>query len=137
MSERGATVLAGRRSRGISAPPRRSRDNGYSSRPRSSSVEATVRDGGEHQRSFIKAIDKGFGKAWSPWHGQDGDFFEEKTSSEVIRLYHNVQPFGQGRQGYRLRFDGMGFVKVPGAQVSAKEKFFPRGKAFCKAKSSD
>jgi hypothetical protein len=31
----------------------------------------------------------------------------------------------------------MGFVKLPGAQVSVKEKFFPRGKAFCKAKSSD
>jgi hypothetical protein len=58
----------------------------------------------------------------------------------ITRLYHNVQcvqPFGQGRQGYRLSFDGMGFIKVPGAQVSVKEKFFPRVKAFCRVKSSD
>jgi hypothetical protein len=38
-------------------------------------------------------------KAWAPWHGQDGDFFEEKASSKITRLYHDVQPFGQGRHG--------------------------------------
>jgi hypothetical protein len=37
----------------------------------------------------------------------------------------------------RLRFDGMGFVEVPGAQASVKEKFFLHGKAFYKANSSD
>jgi hypothetical protein len=26
-------------------------------------------------------------------------FFEEKASSKIARLYHNVQPFGQGRHG--------------------------------------
>jgi hypothetical protein len=30
----------------------------------------------------------------------------------------------------RLVSDGIGFVKVPEAQVPVKEKFFPRGKAF-------
>jgi hypothetical protein len=35
-----------------SAAPRRSHDNGCPSRPRNSSAEATVRDGGDHQRSF-------------------------------------------------------------------------------------
>jgi hypothetical protein len=27
-------------------------------------------------------------KAWAPWHGQDGDFFEEEASSKITRLYH-------------------------------------------------
>jgi hypothetical protein len=43
----------------------------------------------------------------------------------------------QGRQGYRLSYDGIGFVKVSEAQVSVKEKFFQGGKASYKAKSSD
>jgi hypothetical protein len=33
--------------------------------------------------------------------------------------------------------DGIGFVKVPEAQVSVKEKFFQRGKASYKVKYSD
>jgi hypothetical protein len=77
-------------------------------------------------------------KAWAPWHGQDGDFFEEKAPSKITGLYHNVQPFGQGRYGQPINIcDGIGFVKVSEAQVSVKEKFFLRGKASYKAKSSD
>jgi hypothetical protein len=54
-------------------------------------------------RDALKAIDKGFGRAcWAPWHGQDGDFFEEEASSKITRLYHNVQPFGQGRHGHLI-----------------------------------
>jgi hypothetical protein len=37
--------------------------------------------------------------AWAPWHGQEGDFSEEEASAKIARLYHNVQPFGQGRHG--------------------------------------
>ena len=78
-------------------------------------------------------------KAWAPWHGQDGDFFEEEASSKITRLYHNVQPFGQPRVGTasRLVSDGIGFVRVSEAQVSVKEKFFLRAKAPYKVKSSD
>jgi hypothetical protein len=60
-------------------------------------------------------------KAWAPWHGQDGDFFEEETPSGITRLYHNVQPFGQGRRHgqpinqYPMASLGMGLVKVPEA----------------------
>jgi hypothetical protein len=39
-------------------------------------------------------------------------FFEEKVSFGITRLYQNVQPSDQGRQGYRLSYDGIGFVKV-------------------------
>jgi hypothetical protein len=55
----------------------------------------------------------------------------------MTRLYHNAQPSNQGRQGYQLSPDGIGFVKVSEAQVSVKEKFFLRRKASYKAKSSD
>jgi hypothetical protein len=61
------------------------------------------------------------------WHaGQDGDFFEEEASSKTLRLYHNAQPL-LARVGTASRLilsDGIGFVKVSGAQVSVKEKFF-------------
>jgi hypothetical protein len=56
-------------------------------------------------------------------------FCEGAASFGITRPYHNVQPSGQGQQGYRLSSDGMGLVKVPEAQVSVKEKFFLRGKA--------
>jgi hypothetical protein len=64
-------------------------------------------------------------------------FFEEKASFGITRLYQNVQPSDQGRQGYRLSYDGIGFVKVSEAQVSVKEMFFQRGKASYKVRSSD
>jgi hypothetical protein len=38
-------------------------------------------------------------KAGAPWTGQEGYFFEVEASSKIARLYHNVQPFGQGRHG--------------------------------------
>jgi hypothetical protein len=51
-------------------------------------------------RGALVVTNKGFRtKAWAPWHGQDGDFFEEEASSKIERLYHNAQPFGQGRHG--------------------------------------
>jgi hypothetical protein len=85
------------------------------------------------------AIDKGVRR-----HGPRGmarvaiSLSEEEVPSEITKLHCNVQPSEQGRQGHRLRPGGMGFVKVPGrAQVSVKEKFFPRGEAPYKAKSSD
>jgi hypothetical protein len=62
--------------------------------------------------------------------------FKEKASSKITRLHHKRQLFGQGRQAYRLRFDGMGVVKVPGAQVQVWKKKNLRGKASYKAKSS-
>jgi hypothetical protein len=67
-------------------------------------------------------------KAWAPWHGQDGDFFEEKASSKITRLYHNVQPLARAGTASRLISDGIGPVKVSEALVSVKEKFFLRRK---------
>jgi hypothetical protein len=45
-----------------------------------------------------------------------------------------VWPSDQDRQGYRLSSDVIRFVKVSGAQVSVKDKFSPRGKAFARSK---
>jgi hypothetical protein len=42
-------------------------------------------------------------------------FCEGEASFGITRLYHNAQPSDQGRQGCRLSYDGIGFVKVPGA----------------------
>jgi hypothetical protein len=80
------------------------------------SAEATARSGGGHYTGIdeaLTAIDKGLRRHWGPWHGQGGDFFEEKAPFGITRLYHNVQPFA-ARVGTasRLISDGIGFVKV-------------------------
>jgi hypothetical protein len=67
-------------------------------------------------------------------------FCEGEASFGITRLYHNVQPSDQGRQGYRLSCDGIGFVNVPGAWVLSfgEGKVFPASKGLLyKAKSSD
>jgi hypothetical protein len=51
-----------------------------------------------------------------PLHGARlASFCEGGASFGITRLYQNVQPSDQGRQGYRLSFDGIGFVRVSGA----------------------
>jgi hypothetical protein len=48
---------------------------------------------------------------------------QEAVSKTLRVLYHNAQPSlcDQGRQGYGLCCDGMGFVKVSEDQVSVKD----------------
>jgi hypothetical protein len=76
-------------------------------------------------------------KAWAPWHGQDGDFFEEEASSKIARLYHNVQPFGQGRHGQPINIRWFWFRKSAGGLRFGEGKFFLREKASYKVRSSD
>jgi hypothetical protein len=86
----------------------------------------------------LEVIDKGFRRHGPRWHtARVASLWEGGASFGITRLYHNMQPPDQGRQGYRLSSDGIGFVKASEAQVSAKEKFFLRGKASYKVKSSD
>jgi hypothetical protein len=52
----------------------------------------------------LTAIDKErASKAWAPWHGQGGDFFEEEAPSGITRPHRNAQPPGQGRQGSAIK----------------------------------
>jgi hypothetical protein len=78
----------------------------------------------------LTVIDKGFVRHGPRCTARLASFCEGEASFGITRLYYNVQPPDQGRQGYRLSCDGIGPVKAPGAQVSVKEKFFLRGKAF-------
>ena len=85
----------------------------------------------------LAVINKGFVRHGARCTARLASFCEGEASFGITRLYHNVQPSDQGRQGYRLSYDGIGFVKVSEAQVSVKEMFFQRGKACYKVKSSD
>jgi hypothetical protein len=49
-------------------------------------VEAAVRQGptAGNTREVLKAIDKGLGRAWAPWHGQDGEFNDMAVLPTVL-----------------------------------------------------
>jgi hypothetical protein len=72
-------------------------------------------------------------------HGQGGEFLWRESA--LLRRPQGpaitFTPLTKAGTAYRLLPDGTGFVKVYGAEVSVKEKFFLRGEAFYKAKSPD
>jgi hypothetical protein len=63
----------------------------------------------------LTAIDKGFVRHGARCTAKLASFCEGEASFGITRLYHNVQPSDQGRQGYRLSCDGIGFVRASGA----------------------
>jgi hypothetical protein len=62
----------------------------------------------------LTAIDRGFvrHRARCTARARLASFCEGEASFGIARLYHNVQLPDQGRQGYRLSCDGIGFVRV-------------------------
>jgi hypothetical protein len=60
----------------------------------------------------LTAIDKGLIRHGARCTARLASSCEGGASFGITRLYHNAQPSDQGRQGYRLSHDGIGFVKV-------------------------
>jgi hypothetical protein len=80
----------------------------------------------------LTAIDKGVGRHGLRYTASVASFFEGGGSFWGGKALPQRAALWPARVGTasRLLFAGMGFVKVPGAQVLVKEKFFLRGKAF-------
>jgi hypothetical protein len=77
-------------------------------------VASTRRPGttGDIGKALTAINNKGFVRLGARCTVRLASFCEWEASFGITRPYHNVQPSDRGRQGYRLSFDGIGFVKA-------------------------